>query len=243
MSIKENNTLNNVLREKCGFVYYGPRSITAHEADSSKANKNQSLKEEHLQTIFLRQQSWNKHWYVMPKYDGNSMCFCRGDWINKKGTYENLSLKRKNLEGGTRIFPKDMAQNEAQIRVYFNRLCALIWEEYVKALKIADSKRFTDDYIFKNTSRKDTFKASIEHLQDYDKMKDAKSPITLMCEIVCQNRSTEAFEAKNTRDKAINGILMSQASTDATATAQEQAFVSYLEQLKPDERYTNSKKL
>ena len=149
MSIKENNTLNNVLRAECGFMYYGPRSITAHEADSRKPNKNQSLEEEHLKDIFHRQQTLNKHWYVMPKYDGNSICFCRGDWINKKGTYEYLSLKRKNRTGGTHIFPKDMAQNEEQIRVYFNRLCALIWEEYVKALKIADSadsKRFTDEY-------------------------------------------------------------------------------------------------
>ena len=239
MSIKHNDKYNEKLSATCGFVYYGPRSITAHEADRSKANKNQTLEKQYLKEIMVKHGKDEKNWYVMPKYDGNSICFWEGNWISKKGTFEALSLRKDNQTGGTYMFGKinDMQEVEEEIRVYFNRLCALIWDEYMQALTAEDSslnEQYWNKWKSDHKEKYGDFNTTTNALPDYNAMLCAKSPVTLMCEMVCEQNTREALELKQTSSKTINAILMSGAYT---LEEKQQAFVANLHEFQAEERY------
>ena len=157
----EFDTYNQILYNKCDFHYHGPDSISKNAVDKHNNNYNQFLTSETLTGVFGKKKK-ETTWHVMLKEDGMFWCFWQGNFISRRGNFEALSPKLRHetmhapqLKGDGNKFSytkrgedprtnmfvvKSKRDNfphlhEERVRVYCNRLCALIWCEYYQELK------------------------------------------------------------------------------------------------------------
>ena len=262
---------NRVLYKTCDFHYHAPDSISKNAVDSNDDTYNQILTSETLTGVFGKKKP-NTNWHVMLKEDGIFWCFWQGNFLTRRGKFEALSPKLRDetmrapeaIGDGTTFRDKKRGEDprynifvveskkdhfphlhEERVRVYCNRLCALIWWEYYQEVKKLSKKSepiSSLEAIYKTMYAEKNYDTILEEpssrlILDYNHWKKAKSPISLLLELCCKKRQTIA-EMEN--QEAMNKIIH---SDNTTNEAKQEVFVKNMVAMQHQERYKDFDKL
>ena len=220
------NSYNKSLLDEFGIYYHGPRKL---EPDQGSVRDVWQNKQKEFQCN--DEERSKRTWYLMPKHDGIFMAFHNGLFLSKRGNYELLSKRKlKNSpteKGGTHFFRLNDSYHEATARIYFNRLSNLVWHEYLE-----EYQKFGKQHPTALPNQEiPQEKCCMNNIFDLNTWANAKSPVTLMSEVICVKRNEDQAQVR--RREKVSALLSEQVSEEDKAGL----WVSKLHDYQDNERY------